>query len=162
MSNAQLICTKKIFSVELIGQSYDFWRACSLLVAWVASFVPGRSKGAYDATRLIIIIMNTVQSQIVVWVLNSNKLIFYSEKKSPTLQNYKVSKYKFTPALALKWYPQWSSGSRWPSKVVWHLCMQPIRIRAINAFATLVFLVWPARIKSRFTEGSLSFGCAYW
>ena len=75
-------------------------------MAQVASFVPGRSKGAYDATRLIIIIMNTVQSQIVVWVLNSNKLIFYSEKKSPTLQNYKVSKYKFTPALALKWHPQ--------------------------------------------------------
>ena len=35
-----------------------------------------------------------------------------------------MSKYKFAPALALKWYPQGSSGSHWPSKVVWHLCSQ--------------------------------------
>ena len=43
---------------------------------------------------------------------------------SPTLQNYIVSKCKFTPALALKWYPPGSSGSHWPSEVVLHLCSQ--------------------------------------
>jgi len=34
-----------------IGQSHDFWRACSLFVARVASFTPERSEGANDATR---------------------------------------------------------------------------------------------------------------
>ena len=36
---------------ELIGQSYDFWRAYSLFVARVESFAPERSEGANDATR---------------------------------------------------------------------------------------------------------------
>ena len=34
----------------IIGQWHDFCQAC-LFVAWVASFVPERSKGANDATR---------------------------------------------------------------------------------------------------------------
>ena len=40
------------------------------------------------------------------------------EIKSHTLQDCKVSKYKFAPALALKWHPQGSSGSHWPNEVV--------------------------------------------
>jgi len=55
---------------------------------------------------------------------HKKKLIFHFEIKSPTLQNYKVSKYKFAPALALKWYPWGSTGSHWPSEVVWHLYSQ--------------------------------------
>ena len=35
-----------------------------------------------------------------------------------------MSKYKFTPALALKWHPQGSSGCDWPNDVVLHLCSQ--------------------------------------
>ena len=34
-----------------LGQSYDFWRAYSLFVARVASFVSEWSEGANDATR---------------------------------------------------------------------------------------------------------------
>ena len=78
-----------------------------------------------DKSHLIIIIINT-QGQIIVQVqvLTGRKLIFHFEIKSPTLQNDKVNKFKFVPALVLKWYPQGSSGSHWPSKVVRHLCSQ--------------------------------------
>ena len=64
-----------------------------------------------DKSHLIIIITNT-QAQIIVKVrvLTRKKLISHFEIQSPTLQNYKVSKYKFAPALALKWYPQGSSA----------------------------------------------------
>ena len=34
-----------------LGQSHKFWRAYSLFVALVASFAPGRSEYANDATR---------------------------------------------------------------------------------------------------------------
>ena len=39
-------------------------------------------------------------------------------------KNYKMSKHKLVPALALKWYPQGSWDSHRTSKVVWHLCSQ--------------------------------------
>ena len=60
-----------------------------------------------DKSHLIIIIINA-QGQIVVQVrvLTRKKLIFHFEMKSLTLQNYKVSKHKFAPSLALKSYPQ--------------------------------------------------------
>ena len=53
---------------------------------------------------------------------------FWLEKSwSSILQlckNYKMSKHKLVPALALKWYPQGSLGSHRTSEVVWHLCSQ--------------------------------------
>ena len=55
-----------------------------------------------NKSHLIIIVINT-QGQMV---LIRKKLIFHFEIKSPTLQNYKVGKFKFAPSLALKWYPQ--------------------------------------------------------
>ena len=39
-------------------------------------------------------------------ILTGKELIFHFEIKSPTLQNYKVSKYKSAPAFALKSYPR--------------------------------------------------------
>ena len=74
-----------------------------------------------------IIIINT-HGQILhnkhgqIRVLTRKKLIFHFEIKSTTVQKYKVSKNKFAAALALKWYPQGSSGSHWPSEVVLRLC----------------------------------------
>mgnify|MGYP000485965211 CR=1 FL=1 len=105
-------------------------------MARVVSFAPEQSESTNDDTRdtnklyarkshLIITIINT-QGQIVVYIrgLTRKKLIFHFEIKSPTLHNYQVSKYKFAPALALKWYPQGSSGSHWPGEVVLHLSSQ--------------------------------------
>ena len=70
------------------------------------------------------------------------KLIFNFEIKSPTLQNYKVTKYKFAPSLALK------RTLRFPlAKRSCLTSLQPIRIKVANPFAALAFLVWPTRTR---------------
>ena len=47
-----------------------------------------------------------------------------------------MSKHKLAPVLALKWFSLTKQGCL--------TSLQPIRIRAANAFAALAFLVWPA------------------
>jgi len=51
-------------------------------------------------------------------------LLQYDQLNKSQIKFLLVSKYKFAPALALKWYPQGYSGSHWPSELVWHLCSQ--------------------------------------
>ena len=91
-------------------------------------------------SHLIIITINT-EGQIVVLVrvLTRKKLIFHFEIKSPTLQNYKIC-----ASLGIEMVS---------SRILRFLLakrscltfMQPINIRAANAFAALASLVWRAR-----------------
>ena len=127
----------KLSAIPLIRRHFTNVASCAEMIGRLRmqiNYMP-------DKSHLIIIFVNT-QGQIVVRVLTRKKLIFHFEIKSPTLQNYKVSKYKFAPALAFL-----SSGilrfslakrSRLTS-------LQPIRIRAANAIVALLFLVWPSR-----------------
>ena len=110
-----------------------------------------------DTINLIIILINA-QGQVVVEVrvLTRKKLIFHFEIKSTILQNYKVSKYKFAPALALKWYPQVVSSQA-----------KLLDIYAANQnqggkeCICSPHISRLARKKARFAEGGLPFGRAY-
>ena len=135
----------------IIGQSswYDFWRAYSLFVARVASFAPERSEGANYATRDTNKLCARQKSFDYHYYQYTRpncclsprkKLIFLVEIKSPTLQNYKVSKYKFAPSLAFKWYPQGSSAKLFDISAT-------NQNQGGKPFAALAFLVWPARTR---------------
>ena len=76
------------------------------------------------------------------------------ETKSPTLQNYKVSMFKFAPALALKWYPLDFIGQA----KLFHIFAANQNQGGNCICRARIFRL--ARKKASFTEGSFSFGRA--
>ena len=117
-----------------------------------------------DKSHLIISIINA-QGQVVVKVrvLTRKKLTFHFEIKSPTRQNYKLSENDQVQIRASFGIEMVSSGIlRFPlTKRSCSTSLQPIRIRAANAFEALAFLVWPARRRVLQRACSLSFGRTY-
>ena len=54
-----------------IGQSHNLWRADSLFVVRVASFVPERSEGASNATRDTNKLLMPSKSHVVIIIINT-------------------------------------------------------------------------------------------
>ena len=138
------LCTDTIIEgcchMTSLGQSYDFWRVYCLFVARVALFAPERSKGANDVSLLSIHKAKSLYKSEF-WREKADLPFWNKISNSTELQSEQV---QIQATFGIEMV---SSGILRVS-LAKRSCLtplQPIRIRAANAFTALAFLVWPAR-----------------
>ena len=70
-------------------------------------------------------VLRSTENFLLSHLFTPTRVLSVFKIKTPTLQNYKVSKYKFAPALALKWYPSgflvWAARRDVLQRAVCHL-----------------------------------------